>query len=44
MIDRKQERSDKFNRKKKFKRKGEAPPRKRKENGISLRQRMQISE
>jgi len=44
MIDRKQERSEKFNRKKKFKQKGEMPPRKRKENGISLRQRMQISE
>lgn len=44
MIDRKQERSDKFNRKKKFKQKGEVPPRKRKENGISLRQKMQISE
>jgi hypothetical protein len=29
MIDRKQERTNKFNRKKKFKRKGEAPPRKK---------------
>jgi len=44
MIDRKQERSDKFNRKKKFKHKAETPPRKRKENAISLRQSMQISE
>jgi hypothetical protein len=37
MIDRKQERSDKFNRKKKFKQKGESPP-KRKPQRQQLRE------